>query len=80
MKAVARELQSWALWKKELCRECVLQEGSWTFIWKREEWLERFFKNLGARADMKDGHGLKKMVRKALRMWKWRRTNNGVIP
>jgi len=28
----------------------------------------KIFKKLGARADMKDGHSLKRMVRKALRM------------
>ena len=35
---VGIEFQSFEpLWKKELCKECVLQEGSWTFVWKREE-------------------------------------------
>jgi len=37
-KAVGREFQSFeSLWKISLCRGCVLQEGSWTFIWKRKE-------------------------------------------
>ena len=41
--------------------------GSSTFICKCEEYSDRIFKNFGASADMNEGHGPKRMVRKALR-------------
>jgi len=35
--AVVGDFQCFEHLEKIMCRECDLQEGSWTFIWKREE-------------------------------------------